>query len=75
MRELTALREGWELIEADETRLLRQMSIQDSAREWLKLQQSFESQLQQTAALFAQDHRTGLAELQARLGRLVKKLD
>ena len=73
MRELTALREGWELIEADETHLLRQMSVQESVRQWLRLQQAFEDQLQQTADLFAQDRWAALAELQARLQQLADK--
>ena len=32
MRQLSALREGWEMVEAEETRLLRRMTIQESVR-------------------------------------------
>ena len=73
MRELTALREGWEEIEAEETRLLRQMSIQESVRQWLRLQQAFEDQLQQTADMFGPDRWATLAGLQARLQQLADK--
>jgi hypothetical protein len=70
MRELAALREGWEEVEAEETRLLRSMTVEDSIRQWLTLQRSFEAQLQQTAAMFGPDRRAALAELQARLRRI-----
>jgi len=67
MRELSTLREGWETVEAEETRLLRGMTTQDSIRQWLILQRSFEAQLQQTAAIFGPERRATLAQLQARL--------
>jgi hypothetical protein len=53
-----------------ETRLLRSMSIQESFEQWLALQQTFEPQLQETTALFAEERRQALANLQARLQRL-----
>jgi hypothetical protein len=40
-----------------ETRLLRSMSIQESFEQWLALQQTFEPQLQETTALFAEERR------------------
>ena len=67
MRQLSALREGWEMAEAEETRLLRRMTIQESVRLWLMLQRSFEAQLQQTAALFGPERQAALAQFQARL--------
>ncbi len=70
MRGLSALREGWEAIEAEETRLLRALTVQESIRQWLSLQRSFETQLQQTAALFELERQTALAQLQDRLHRL-----
>ena len=51
MRELGALRENQDAFQADETRLLQSMTIQESIHQWLALQLAFESQLQQTAAL------------------------
>ena len=45
MRELSALREGWDAVEAEETRLLQSMTIQESAHQWLALQLAFEPQL------------------------------
>ena len=70
MRELNALREGWDAFEREETRLLRAMTVQESVRSWLVLQRALESQLQQTAELFAPERWAALAELQSRLRRV-----
>ncbi len=67
MRALSTLREGWEAVEAQELRLLRDTTIQQSVRQWLILQQTYEFQLQQTTALFEPERRAALAQLQARL--------
>lgn len=72
MRELAALREGWDEIEKIETQLLRAMSVQESLAHWLRLQNTFEHQLQQTAGLFAPARREALIELQNRLHRLAE---
>ncbi len=73
MRELSTLRQGWDAMEAEETRLLRSMTVQESMRQWLALQQAFEGQLQETAPLFSQERREALAELQLRLLRLAEQ--
>lgn len=67
MRELRASREGWESLETEETRLLRRTSPQESVRQWLMLQRTFEVQLQNTSALFAPERQAALAQLQSRL--------
>lgn len=72
MRGLASLREGWGEIEAFETQLLRAMSIQESLAQWLRLQQAFEYQLQQTTELFAADRWQALAEMQDRLHLLAE---
>jgi hypothetical protein len=72
MRELRSLREGWETFEAEETRLLRGMTVQDSIRDWLMLQRTFEAQLQQTSTIFGPERQAALAQLQARLRRLAE---
>jgi hypothetical protein len=72
MRTVRAVREEWDAFEADETRLLRAMSIQESIRQLLMLQEAYEPQFQQTASLFASDRRAALAELQSRLRRLAE---
>ncbi|MCX6031005.1 MAG: hypothetical protein NT169_17120 [Chloroflexi bacterium] len=72
MRELSSLREGWDTFQEEETRLLRAMTVQESMRQWLMLQEAFEYQLLQTTALFAPERRAALAELQARLQRLAE---
>ncbi len=70
MRELSALRQSWDAMEAEETRLLRSLTVQASLNQWSALQRAFESQLQQTAGLFAPDRFEALAQLQLRLQRL-----
>lgn len=72
MQDLKSLREGWEFAEDEETRLLRRMTIQESLRQWAMLQAAFEPQLRATQALFAEERRQALAELQARLRRLAE---
>ncbi|HQE92321.1 MAG TPA: hypothetical protein PLH19_06805 [Anaerolineae bacterium] len=72
MRELGTLRDGWETLEADETRLLRRLTIHESVQQWLALQRAFEAQLQETEALFGPERRAALAELQSRLRRLAE---
>ena len=72
MRELQTLREGWETLEADETRLLRRMTVHESIRQWLILQRTFEPQLQETAAIFGSERQTALVQLQSRLRRLAE---
>ena len=71
MDNLSILREGFDILQREETLLLRAMTIEESIRQWVELQTSFEWQLQQTAALFTRDRHDALAELQARLQRLV----
>ncbi len=70
---LRRLRQDWadnDTLEAEETRLLQAMTVQESLQQWLALQRAFEWQLQQTASIFAADRQEALAELQARLRRL-----
>jgi hypothetical protein len=47
------------------------MTIAESVRQWARLQTAFEWQIQKTESLFQQTRRDSLAELQARLRRLV----
>lgn len=72
MQDLKSLREGWEFAEQEEIRLLRCMTAQESLRQWAMLQAAFEPQLRATQALFAEERRQALAELQARLRRLAE---
>ena len=72
MRELRTLREGLEMDEAEETRLLRALTVQESVRQWLMLQRTFEAQLQQTAALFGPERQATMIQLQDRLHRLAE---
>ena len=67
---LNRVRDGWDEVEAEETRLLRQMTVQESLRHYLALQQAFEPQLQQTEELFRAERLAYLEELQRRLAAL-----
>jgi len=69
--DLTILREGWDMIEREELRLLRAMTVQESLEHWVQLQKAFEWQLQRTADLFEPQRHAALVELQVRLYRLV----
>jgi len=68
--DLSRVREGWDEIEAEETRLLRQMTVQESMRHYAALQRAFEPQLQQTEALFRAERVAYLEELQRTLAKL-----
>jgi hypothetical protein len=71
VRDLSALRDSGDPFHNEALLLLRATSIQESIRQWLRLQSAFEWQLQQTATLFESDRRKALAGLQARLRLLV----
>lgn len=71
MADLSVLLEGLDSLHREETLLMRNMTIEESIGQWVRLQTAFEWQLQQTATLFEQDRRAALGELQARLKRLV----
>jgi hypothetical protein len=70
LSDLSKLRENWDEILAEEISLARAMSVQERLTQWLRLQNAFEWQLQQTEKLFAQQRRDALIELQARLRQL-----
>ena len=75
MRDLSRVCDGWDEIEAEETRLLRQMTVQESLRHLLTLQRAFEPQLQQTEELFRAERLAYLEELQRRLGMLARWME
>jgi len=67
--DLSPVRDGWQEVEAEETWLLSQMTVQDSLRQLLALQRAFEPHLQQTEALYRAERLACLEELQSRLWR------
>ncbi len=71
MQDLASLRERWNAQRGEEARSLRAMTVQESLLQWLELQSAFEWQLQQTAKFFESERRAALAELQARIRRLI----
>ena len=64
---LRQLRHGWEEAEAEEVRLLRQLTVEESLRDLLSLQRAFEPQLQRTEAIFRAERLAYLEDLQKRL--------
>jgi hypothetical protein len=71
MSDLRRIREvNWAEIEAEETRLLREMTVAQSVREYLALQSEFETMLRDTEALFRPQRESHLIQLQQRLQRL-----
>jgi hypothetical protein len=72
VRDLSAVRQGWEEVERAEGRLRCSLTAQESFRRWLELQRVFAPQLRDTAALFAPERWSAMAELQSRLSRLVE---
>ncbi len=71
--DLSRVREGWAAIEAQETRLLRQMTVEESLQQLLVLHRTFEAQLQETEPLFRAERIAYLEELQRRLLKLEKR--
>ncbi len=69
---LSRVRDGWDEIEAEETRLLRRMTVPESLRHLLTLQRAFESQLQHTESLFRAERLAYLEKLQKQLSMLAK---
>ena len=69
---LSRIRDGWDEVEAEETRLLRRMTVQESLGHFLSLQNAFEHQLQRTESLFRAERVAYLKNLQDRLSRLAK---
>ena len=71
-KELASLRKNYEPFEEETTRLLRQMTIQESLQAYAELFAAFEWQLAQTAQLFQAERFETLAKLQERLRRFEK---
>ena len=67
---LSRIRDGWDEVEAEETRLLRRMTVKESLGHLLSLQNAFESQLQRTESLFRAERIAYLQDLQEKLSRL-----
>jgi len=64
------VRQGWDQVKAEETRLLRQMTVQESLACWLALQRAFEPHFRETESLFRAERLAYLEELQRRLAKL-----
>ncbi len=75
MKGLGRVRDGWDEVEAEETRLLRQMTVQEGLRHLLALQRAFEPQLQQTEEHFRAERLAYLEELQRRLAALTERTE
>ena len=70
MKPLSQLRQQWTAVADVETEWLRQLTPQESFRQFQALQHEFEPQLQATEAIFRQQRLDMLAQVQARLRQL-----
>lgn len=70
MTTLSQARQGWVEIEAQETQLLRQLTVEDGVRKVVVLQDEFEPLLIETEAIFRQSRIDAFVQLQARLAAL-----
>lgn len=70
VNDLRQLRQGWDEIEVEETRLLRQLTVPESIAQFLALQTEFEPWLQETEAIFRPQRLEAMAQLQERLLKL-----
>ncbi len=68
MRKLSSLRENWDEVARWETRLLREMTIAESAAELEALYREFRKELDRTEPLYHEERQHHLADLQARQG-------
>jgi hypothetical protein len=73
MQDLSTLRTRWTEIEAEETRLLREMTVAESLRQFALLYETYASRLNEDAAYQA-EREAALLEQQRRLQRLARWL-
>jgi hypothetical protein len=73
MQDLSTLRTHWAEIEAEETRLLREMTVAESLGQFATLYDAYATRLSQDAAYQA-EREAALIELQRRLQRLAEWL-
>jgi hypothetical protein len=55
-----------------EIEVLRAMTVIESLYIWVRLQNAYAWQLEQTALLFGNDHRENLIDIQARIHKLIE---
>ncbi len=73
MQDLSTLRTRWAEIEAEETRLLREMTVAESLRQFAMLYEAYAPRLSKDAAYQA-EREAALIEQQRRLQRLAQWL-
>lgn len=73
-KNLRLIREGtnWDEVEALEEDLLRQMSVEQSVRAFLRIQATLEYQFRNTESLFRQEREAHLIKVQSRLAKIDK---
>lgn len=73
--DVSALRRGWDEVEAFESAMMRPTTAVQRVRQFLDLRRTFAQQLSETASLFQGDHEQALVALQERLRRASGALD
>ncbi len=66
------LQPNWSAIEVEETRILRNLTIAESVKQYVALRHEFEPWLQSTTSLFAQARNDAIITLQQRLTQINK---
>lgn len=72
MKELKALREGWDEAQIEEAKVSQVLTVQESVRQFLILYRSFAPHLQETESLFGPEREAYLVELQQRLQQVAQ---
>lgn len=67
MKNLQLVRESWEAMEREDTRLLREMTIEESVRTFLSLCHTMSPLIDATKDIFLSDRLAYLTELQEKL--------
>lgn len=70
MRSLDKARDGWDEFERRKRRFADELTIEESLRIFLSLQQALEPMMEETEEIFRAERMAYLAELQARLLKL-----
>lgn len=73
MDRLRYVRDGWDEVDAEHRRLLRQLTIAESVAQYVALQEEFEPWLQRTEAEFRAERNEAMVALQARVSAIEHK--
>ena len=73
MRDLSTIRDAWPAMDAEETRLLRQMSVTESLRLFSMLYEAFAPRFREEAG-YLQEREAAAVDLRRKMVRLAQQL-